>query len=174
MSDFRNTQSIYRRQAGFACQFSSSNHTEAVAGDILGKPNSAMSRPPEDVRFGQHGSVSLNARLRRRRKGDRCERELVERHQALGVHAERYPLSAATRFRGSGHDLDIYALGRDEAPLVAEVKARKGGGGFVQLEKWLGDFDLLVLRRNNADPLVLLPWRVWAALVTKIPRRGAS
>jgi hypothetical protein len=78
------TQSIYRRQASFACQFSSSvptidvvlarhtcvednvmtfnwaDHTEAVAGDILGKPNSAMSRPPEDVRFGQHGSVSLN------------------------------------------------------------------------------------------------------------------
>ena len=111
---------------------------------------------------------------RHRQKGDRCERELVERHQALGVHAERYPLSGASRFRGSGHDLDIYALGQDEAPLVAEVKARKSGDGFVQLEKWLGAYDLLFLRRNNADPLVLLPWRVWAALLTKIPRGGAQ
>ena len=111
---------------------------------------------------------------RHRQKGDRCEREIVERHQALGVHAERYPLSGASRFRGSGHDLDIYALGRDQAPLVAESKARKNGDGFVQLEKWLGSYDLLFLRRNNADPLVLLPWRAWAALLTKILRRGAS
>ena len=101
-----------------------------------------------------------------RRKGDRCERELVERHRAIGVHAERYPLSGASRFRGSGHDVDVYAFGRDEAPLVAEVKARKSGGGFVQLEKWLGEFDLLALRRNNADPLIVLPWRVWTRLIT--------
>jgi Holliday junction resolvase len=107
---------------------------------------------------------------RHRRKGDRCERELVERHKAIGVHAERYPLSGASRFRGSGHDLDIYALGRKEAPLVAESKARKDGGGFVQLKKWLGEFDLLFLRRNHADPLVVLPWRVWAALLAKVRR----
>ena len=35
-----------------------------------------------------------------------------------------YPLSGATRFRGSGHDVDLYLLGRDAAPWVAEVKAR--------------------------------------------------
>ena len=111
---------------------------------------------------------------RHRQKGDRCERELVERHRALGINAERYPLSGASRFRGSGHDLDIYALGRDVAPLVAESKARKSGGGFKQLATWLGEFDLLFLSRDHADPLVLLPWRVWAALLTTIPRRDAS
>jgi hypothetical protein len=105
-----------------------------------------------------------------RRKGDRCERELVERHKAIGVHAERYPLSGASRFRGSGHDIDLYLFGREEAPLVAESKARKGGAGFAQLEKWLGEFDALFLRRNNADPLVLLPWRVWARLLEKVRR----
>jgi Holliday junction resolvase len=92
---------------------------------------------------------------RHRRKGDRCERELVERHKTLGVHAERYPLSGASRFRGSGHDIDIYAL------------ARGNGGGFVQPERWLGEYDLLFLRRNNADALVLLPWRVWARLLAR-------
>jgi Holliday junction resolvase len=111
---------------------------------------------------------------RHRRKGDRCERELVERHEALDVHAERYPLSGASRFRNSGHDVDIYVFGREEAPIVAEVKARKNGAGFVQLETWLGEFDLLFLRRDHADPLVLLPWRVWAALLTKIPRGDSS
>jgi hypothetical protein len=50
------------------------------------------------------------------------------------------------------------------------VKARKDGGGFIQLEKWLGEYDALFLRRNNADPLVLLPWRVWAALLAKVQR----
>jgi Holliday junction resolvase len=106
--------------------------------------------------------------VRHRRKGDRCERELVERHKTLGIHAERYPLSGASRFRVSGHDIDIYAFGREEAPLVAESKARRNGGGFVQRERWLGEYDLLVLKRNYADPLVLLPWRVWARLLGKV------
>ena len=109
---------------------------------------------------------------RHRQKGDRIERELVERHEALGVHAERYPLSGASRFRGSGHDVDIYPFGPEAAPLVAESKARKDGRGFAQLEKWLGEYDALFLRRNNADPLALLPWRVWVALLEKI--RGGS
>ena len=105
---------------------------------------------------------------RHRQKGDRVEREIVERHQALDVHAERYPLSGASRFRGSGHDVDIYPFGREAAPLVAEVKARKDGQGFAQLERWLGEYDLLFLRRNHADPLVVMPWRVWAAMLSKV------
>ena len=111
---------------------------------------------------------------RHRRKGNKIERELVARHKELGIHCERYPLSGASRFRGSGHDLDLYPFGREEAPIVAESKARKNGAGFTQLETWLGTYDVLFLRRNNADPMVVLPWRVWAALLTKIPRGGAS
>src|SRR5919201_409871 len=102
---------------------------------------------------------------RHRRKGDRIEREIVEAHSALGVHAERYPLSGASRFRGSGHDIDIYAFGPDEVPAVAEVKARKNGGGFTTIERWLGEYDLLLLRRDHADPIVLLPWATWARLL---------
>jgi hypothetical protein len=52
----------------------------------------------------------------------------------------------------------------------ATRRQRKDGAGFIQLESWLGEYDALFLRRNNADPLVLLPWRMWAALLTKIPR----
>jgi hypothetical protein len=131
------------------------------------------------VSFEQNGpadnkSPNLAAQVRggrrSRRKGDRVERELVEQHKALGIHAERYPLSGASRFRGSGHDLDIYACGREQAPLVCEVKARKGGAGFAQLERWLGEYDALFLRRNNADPLVLLPWRIWARLIQAVKR----
>jgi Holliday junction resolvase len=110
-----------------------------------------------------------------RRKGDRTERELVDAHRTLGIHAERYPLSGASRFRGSGHDLDVYLFGREQAPLVAEVKARKSGDGFVQLERWLGDFDALFLRRNHAEPLVVIPWRLWARIIeTMQPRQPAK
>ena len=116
----------------------------------------------------------MSGGARHRRKGNKVERELVERHKAIGVHAERYPLSGASRFRDSGHDLDLYPFGREETPIVAESKARKNGAGFTQLETWLGAYDVLFLRRNNADPMVVLPWRVWAALLTKIPREGAS
>jgi hypothetical protein len=107
---------------------------------------------------------------RHRRKGDRVEREVVDLHRTLGVHAERYPLSGASRFRGSSHDVDIYANGRDEAPLVFEVKARKSGAGFTQIERWLGEYDGLALRRNHGEPLIVLPWRIWAALLKRVRR----
>jgi Holliday junction resolvase len=105
-----------------------------------------------------------------RDKGGRTERAIVNLHKELGIHAERYPLSGASRFRGLGHDTDIYLFGRDQAPLVAEVKARQGGEGFVTLERWLGDFDLLFLKRNNATPLVVMPWRIWQRLVEQVRR----
>lgn len=103
-----------------------------------------------------------------RRKGDRCERELVVRHAELGVKAERYPLSGATRFCGSDHGVDIYAFGPDERGLVGEVKKRKSGVGFTTLERWLSDYDLLVLRRNPADPMIVLPWRIWTRLLERV------
>jgi hypothetical protein len=59
---------------------------------------------------------------RHRRKGDRIEREIVSRHTEIGIKAERYPLSGASRFRGSRHDIDLYLFGTDEEPLDAEVK----------------------------------------------------
>jgi hypothetical protein len=89
-------------------------------------------------------------------KGNRVERDIVSRHKALGIHAERYPLSGASRFRGGGHDVDIYLFRRDEAPAVAEVKGRKTGLGFATLGRWLSNYDPPLLRRN-ADALVLLP-----------------
>jgi hypothetical protein len=46
---------------------------------------------------------------RHRRKGTRVEREIVSRHTALGIHAERFPLSGASRFRSSGHKW-LYSL----------------------------------------------------------------
>lgn len=100
-----------------------------------------------------------------RRKGIRVESEIVNLHKEMGVKAERYPLSGASHFRGSGHDIDIYAFGPDEAPAVAEVKARAEGKGFALLERWLSDYDALFLKRDRQEPMVVVPWRVWKRLI---------
>jgi Holliday junction resolvase len=102
-----------------------------------------------------------------RDKGARVEREIVALHADLGVKAERVPLSGASRYRGNGADVDVYALGAKAAPLVAEVKARGNGEGFTLLDRWLGDADALFLRRDRAQPLVVLPWRIWARLLSR-------
>jgi Holliday junction resolvase len=129
-------------------------------GGRVNRENSLTTGPLQGQRGGR----------RARAKGDRIEREIVSRHSAIGVKAERYPLSGGSRFRGSGHDVDIYAFGKDEGPLVAEVKSRRSGAGFVTLEKWLGEYDGLFLRRDGAEPMVLLPWRVWVALLARVRR----
>jgi hypothetical protein len=133
--------------------------TDQLGGKV-GRENSLTSRPVQGRRGGR----------RSRAKGYRIEREIVSGHAAIGIKAERYPLSGASRFRGSGHDIEIYAFGPDEGPLVAEVKSRPSGAGLVTLEKWLGEYDCLFLRRNNAEPLELLPWRVWARLLDRVHR----
>src|SRR5262249_22811993 len=51
----------------------------------------------------------------------------------------------------------------------AECKARGNGGGFVQLERWLGEYDLLVLKRA--------PARTGAAMTARrrlLNRRGST
>jgi hypothetical protein len=100
-----------------------------------------------------------------REKGARVEREIVNAHKDMGIKAERYPLSGGSHFRGQGHDLDLYIFGDEAAPAVAEVKARADGTGFALLDRWLGDYDLLFLRRDRADPLVVLPWRTYQRLI---------
>jgi hypothetical protein len=87
-----------------------------------------------------------------RDKGARIERELVVLHQAIGVHAERVPLSGAARYQGGSHDVDVYAFGRAAAPLVTEVKARATARAS---QRWSGGWG------RTTEPVVVLPWRVW-------------
>jgi hypothetical protein len=61
----------------------------------------------------------------------------------------------------------LYAHGPSNAPLVGEVKARANGGGFVQIKKWLGLNDFLVLHEDKCERLYLLPERVFKTLVLK-------
>lgn len=60
----------------------------------------------------------------------------------------------ASRFTGAnGFDVRISnLLGR---PLPVEVKQRATGSGFRQSEGWLGTNDMLVWRRDRADPFAV-------------------
>jgi len=100
-----------------------------------------------------------------RDKGARRERELVNRHLELGIHAERVGVAYAL-----GHDIDLYPFGRDAGALVGEVKARGSGEGFKTLESWLGENDLLFLVRDRQEPLVVMPWRVWELILGRVKR----
>lgn len=97
---------------------------------------------------------------RSKSKGYRREVEFVELHKSLGLDAHRVPLSGAVA--GYKGDIRIPIRGKT---LSGEVKARATGGGFVTLEKWLGDNDVLLLKRDRTDPMVVLPWRIWAWLL---------
>jgi hypothetical protein len=89
-----------------------------------------------------------------RRKGDRIERELVDLLQRAGIAGERVPLSGSVggKFRG---DISIPLLGIDRC---CEVKAR--GDGFGLLYRWLTDRDLLIVRADRREPLVIIPIRL--------------
>ena len=102
-------------------------------------------------------------------KGSRVEREIVERHIAIHVEACRVPLSGAAGGHFGG-DIWLWPPGYSQGmdpPLIAEVKARKSGAGFITLEGWLGALDILFLRRDRQEPMVVMPWATYAKLMEK-------
>ena len=105
-----------------------------------------------------------------RDKGGRVERELVQKLRDAGFSDTfRVPLSgAAEGFKGD-INIKMSAIGGNvlgvEETLVAEVKARKDGTGFKQLEDWKGDHDYLFLKRNNSDPMVAMDWDEFVRLL---------
>ena len=106
-------------------------------------------------------------------KGARVEREVVARLTDAGIAAVKVPLSGACGGSYSG-DIRIggpmippwIPAGEDPHALIAEVKARKDGKGWKVIERWFGDkADVLILKRNLADPLVVLRWSVFLDLL---------
>lgn len=95
----------------------------------------------------------------RRRKGGDAERAIVNLHKQMNVHAER--VGTAGR---QCHDVDIYHRGPRAAPMCGEVKARAKIPQTVL--KWLADNDLLFLKQDKLEPVVVMPWRTYAELTT--------
>ena len=88
-----------------------------------------------------------------RDKGNRAERALVRFFQYHGFGAERVPLSGAAGGSYAG-DVSVPLLGIDR---TIEVKAR--ADGFRELYKWLEGRDVLVVKADRREPLVVIPLR---------------
>ncbi len=83
-------------------------------------------------------------------KGSRVEREAVRALSVLG-EAEKVPLSGALE----NYPGDVWwFLGEEK--LIIEVKARKDGKGFTQLNKWKKGADMLLLKENYKDFMVYI------------------
>lgn len=87
---------------------------------------------------------------RSRDKGNRVERAIVRALQNHGLAAERVPLSGAAGGSYVG-DLTVPLLGADR---VVEVKARRDG--FRELYGWLEARDLLIVKADRREPLVIV------------------
>jgi Holliday junction resolvase len=93
-----------------------------------------------------------------RAKGNRAERALVKFLQDRGFAAERVPLSGSAGGSYVG-DLSIPIRGVDRC---VEVKVR--GGGFRTLYTWLDGRDLLIVRADRSEPLVIIPLKLAAEI----------
>lgn len=120
---------------------------------------------------GQQRRERSVAGRKHKRKGDRVERHIVELLELIpGVRARRQPGSGA--LEAFPHDLEL-RLEADEAwRMSGEVKARKGGVGFKQLERWRAGADVLILARDQErpgqkrpDPDVFLSWELFSELL---------
>lgn len=104
---------------------------------------------------------------RSRDKGNRVERHLVRLFQDAGFAAERVPLSGAAGGSYLG-DLTVPLLGIDR---IVEVKARRDG--FRELYGWLERRDILIVKADRREPLVVVPLR-FALTVMTSAERGKS
>ena len=87
---------------------------------------------------------------RSRTKGARTERGIVNALKASGIAAVRVPLSGAVGGRFAG-DIMLPLMGRD---LCVEVKAR--ADGFRELYSWLNQRDVLIVKADRQEPLVVV------------------
>jgi Holliday junction resolvase len=117
-----------------------------------------MTAPAQEKKRGGRAS---------RDKGNRLERAVVRLLQDHGLAAERVPLSGSAGGSYSG-DLTVQILGRD---LVVEAKAR--ANGFLKLYAWLEGRDVLIIKADRRDALVVLPMRLAAEIAAAAERRKA-
>lgn len=104
-------------------------------------------------------------------KGYRIEKLIEELLQSSGIQAERIPLSGSM---GGKYDSDL-VIGTVDNPIYrCEVKARKDGQGFKTLENWKGDNDILFLKRNYQDPMVVMDIDIFIELLNHLSQVSSS
>lgn len=102
-----------------------------------------------------------------RQKGNRLERALGRALQDSDFAAERVPLSGAA----PGASVAIYQF-----QFLGVIFAAKScrGNGFRQLYEWLNGADLLIVRADSREPLVVIPFRLATEIAQAAERAGVS
>jgi Holliday junction resolvase len=97
-----------------------------------------------------------------RSKGARTERSIVNALHSHGIAAVRVPLSGAVGGRFAG-DIVLPLMCRD---LCVEVKAR--ADGFRELYSWLDRRDVLVVKADRQEPLVIVRLSLAAEIAKQV------
>jgi Holliday junction resolvase len=88
-----------------------------------------------------------------REKGNRFDRHLVRFFQDHGLASERVPLSGSAGGSYKG-DLIVPILGRDRC-----IEAKHRADGFRELYTWLDQRDILIVKADRQDPLIVIRLR---------------
>jgi hypothetical protein len=97
-----------------------------------------------------------------KKRGYNVEIWLRDKHLEHGIPCERVPLSGSMGGKYSG-DLCIPSV--EHPKYICESKARKNGEGFTTIEKWMENKDLLFIKRNRKDPMVVMSFEVYLELI---------
>jgi Holliday junction resolvase len=84
--------------------------------------------------------------IKSRRKGAREENALVRQLQDAGLAAEKI-----SRTGYAGEDISIPLLG-----IARRVEVKVRSHGFQQLYTWLEERDVLIVRKDRSEPLVVI------------------
>jgi Holliday junction resolvase len=94
-----------------------------------------------------------------KRKGSGFEREVVELLEALGVAAERVPLSGAVKGGKFDHDISCPVRGTDR-----RIECKRRARAFATIDKMLGGNFALIVRDDRSRPLVVMTIEKFAEL----------
>lgn len=102
---------------------------------------------------------------RSRIKGSRIEREIAQMFKELGFYAMRVDEKMGQLGKTQSCDVDVYIDGTDKPPWKVEIKARRNGEGFKNLDAWLANNELLILRKDRSEPSVYMNWKTFKKLL---------
>jgi hypothetical protein len=94
-----------------------------------------------------------------RRKGSAFEREAVDLLQALGLAAERVPLSGAVKGGKYDHDISCPVRGVDR-----RIEAKRRARAFRTIDRMLAGNFALIVRDDRSRPMVVMLLETFAEL----------
>lgn len=97
-----------------------------------------------------------------KKRGYQVEIQIRDKHHEQGIPCERVPLSGSMGGKYTG---DLVIPNVEVPEFVIECKARRNGEGFKVLEDWMEGKDLLFIKRNNKDPMVVMPLSIYFELM---------